>query len=96
MEVVTVRLSKSMFSAEAVARASHRHTGKCFVSLRDDERSWLVELTSKQLGVSLEDAGRALENDALDELLRIQIRSQTVGVAEVLLSAALSHAGHPE
>jgi len=89
MEGVSIRLRKSIFPLAAVTRTCHRYSGDFRVDISESEDDWLIDLLPAANASSTETVEARFRNDALDDLLRLQVQEQSRGVAEALLRAAL-------
>jgi His-Xaa-Ser system protein HxsD len=96
MQAVSIRLPKAVFTTEAVTHVAHRYTGTHFVSIKSEGDDWRIELAPMSDSAPVERLAESFENHALDELLRIQIRARTEGLAELLLRTALKGSGMQE
>lgn len=89
---IKLLLDRAVFSEEVMVRTLHRYSGRYFVELHSGIDDWEVMLTDKQAGSIDSEVAAQFKNDALDERLRDSIRTLTIGVAELLLTTALTHA----
>jgi His-Xaa-Ser system protein HxsD len=89
MELTEVRLERALFSEDVVTRTAHRYTGNFFARIRIDDPHWVISLIPKNAESTLDELVARFENDALDELLRERIRTQTHEIHSTLVSAAL-------
>ncbi|WDS34757.1 hypothetical protein [Pseudoxanthomonas sp.] len=92
MQSSTLRLDRSLFSDEVIARTAHRYTGQFQVALRVDGADVLVVLTPLDGSELPADVAGRFQNDALDENLRALVRVETREIHQQLITAALREA----
>lgn len=92
MQSSTIRLDRSLFSDEVVARTAHRYTGQFHVALRTEGADIVVALTSLEGSELPADLEGRFRNDALDENLRALVRNETREIHHQLITAALREA----
>lgn len=92
MERVAVRLDRSMFNDDVVARTAHRYTGRFFVAITTQEDHFEVTLDPRPGSIVHDDLEKHFLNDALDERLRAIVRSETADLHHELIRAALREA----
>ena len=88
----TIRLDRSLFSDEVVARTAHRYTGQFHVALRTEGADVLAVLTPLEGNELPTDVAGRFQNDALDENLRVLVRTETHELHTQLITAALREA----
>lgn len=96
---LVVRLQVSVYGADAVARAVHRFTDRCYVHLEYDGSDHLLcRLKAKRPGDDLRALGGEIVNEALDQMLRAQLAAETEQTRLLLLAHAFSNTNilHPE
>ena len=98
-EPLILEFDTNAFSLSAVQKACHRFTNIASfeVQLRTRDSSDFVLVSASPLGTKSEDGlehlGKLLRNEALDQQLREQIRTQTEGVRNLILAHAFSKTG---
>lgn len=89
MDAIEVPLDRAMYERDVVLRVAHRFSGKFFVDVRSGDESWVIELTPRSPGVLPDEVRLLVQTEAVDEALRQRIRSETHGIHQVLIEAAL-------
>jgi His-Xaa-Ser system protein HxsD len=98
-DTLAVRLQIRLYPADAVARAAHRFTDRCFVQLEYEDDAHLVcRLKLKRPGEDLATLAGEFTNEALDQVLRAQLAAETEQLRLLLLAHAFSNTNilHPE
>ena len=102
---ITLTFDLAWYEPEAIQRAAHAFTGRCYVHLESaSNESVMVRLFPKQLSpdVCTPAALAALVgefgNAVLDHTLRIHLKRETNGIRNVLIAQAFSQVDllHPE
>jgi His-Xaa-Ser system protein HxsD len=89
MATVSVHLDGAIFSNDVAARTGHRYTRDYFVEVESDPSGPIVRLTPRATGVEPKQLTEQFRNDALDELLRERVRSETSYLQTILIQAAM-------
>ena len=84
-----MEIDASLYSPDVVQATAHRFTSHCFVALARTPNGYVVELPAKPDASLADDLDRVFANELLDQALRAQVRAETRGVHEMLISAAL-------
>lgn len=92
MATVQFSMDAGLFSAEVIARTTHRCTNHFFVEVVCGDNTHSITLTPKHEGVDSVDIEGQFRNNALDERLRERIKAETAELQVTLIQAALRHA----
>jgi His-Xaa-Ser system protein HxsD len=96
---LVVRLQVRAYGADAIGRAAHRFTDRCYVHLEYEGDDYLLcRLKAKRPGLDGEDLAGEFANEALDQMLRARLASETEPTRLLLLAHAFSNTNiaHPE
>ncbi|MGE8274852.1 hypothetical protein [Stenotrophomonas sp.] len=85
-------IDRALYSDDVAARAVHRHTGELGVEVRSQGANLTVIFWSLDGSELPEDLWTRFSRDLLDERLRAAVRSETNGLQQDLLRAALNQA----
>lgn len=88
----TIRLDRSLYGDEAIARTAHGYTGQFQVSLHDEGTQVRIVLAPFEGGALPAGLEARFLNDALDQRLRQLVREETRSIHEELIRAALREA----
>lgn len=94
-----VRLPLDVYGEEAVLRAAHTFSGRCFVALeKEGERVMVCRLTPRVPLENLAHIAGEFQNEVLDQVLRARIAGSTEPVRRLILAQAFSRTNllHPE
>src|SRR3954453_11372867 len=86
---LAVRLQVRVYDADAVARAAHRFTDRCYVHIEyEDDKHLLCRLKAKRPADDLDALAGEFANEALDQTLRARLAAETEQVRLLLLAHA--------
>jgi His-Xaa-Ser system protein HxsD len=85
-------IDRALYSDDVAARAVHRYTGELGVEVRSQGANLIVGFWSLDGSNLSEDIWTRFSRDLLDERLRAAVRSETNGLQQELLHAALNEA----
>jgi len=91
-DIIAVEFDTTIYPLDAIRRAVHWHIGEYYADLRIAGSIVTLELRPKDGTTSPTDFESTLKNSVLDELLRVQVRSEARGIHEALIRAALDGA----
>jgi His-Xaa-Ser system protein HxsD len=96
---LVVRLQVAVYGFDAVARAVHRFTDRCYVHVEYDGPELLIcRFKAKRPGEDLRALAGAFANEALDQMLRARLAADTEQTRLLLLAHAFTNTNilHPE
>lgn len=85
-----ISFDKSIYSREALIKASYQFTGEYYVYLSQDDQNYIVELTSKKRKSDGNDIGNRFKNEMLAQTARQTVLQQTGRLREIILARALA------
>lgn len=85
-------IDRALYSDDVAARAAHRYTGELGVEVRSQGTDLAVIFWSLDGSELPENLWARFSRDLLDERLRAAVRSETAGLQQDLLRAALNQA----
>lgn len=89
MDAIEISLDGKVFSADTVVRATHRYSADYYTDIASTNDGFSVRLTPKSDETDTSGLSHQFRNDVLDEQLRESVRTQTQGLQETLVQAAL-------
>ncbi|MCI1053889.1 hypothetical protein [Stenotrophomonas maltophilia] len=92
MERSQFTIDRALYSDDVTARAAHRYTDKLGVEVRSQGTDLAVIFWSLDGSELPENLWARFSRDLLDERLRAAVRSETAGLQQDLLRAALNQA----
>jgi len=92
MERSQFTIDRALYSDDVAARAAHRYTGKFGVEIRSQGVDLIVVFWHLDGSELPEDLWTRFSRDLLDERLRATVRTETSGLQQELLRAALNQA----
>ncbi|HEL3217528.1 hypothetical protein JY440_02870 [Stenotrophomonas maltophilia] len=92
MERSQFTIDRALYSDDVAARAAHRYTGELGVEVCSQGANLTVGFWSLDGSNLPEDIWTRFSRDLLDERLRAAVRSETNGLQQELLRAALNQA----
>ncbi|WP_329843858.1 hypothetical protein [Stenotrophomonas sepilia] len=92
MERSQFTIDRALYSDDVTARAAHRYTDKLSVEVRSQGTDLAVIFWSLDGSELPENLWARFSRDLLDERLRAAVRSETAGLQQDLLRAALNQA----
>lgn len=92
MERSQFTIDRALYSDDVTARAAHRYGGELGVEVRSQGADLTVGFWSLDGSKLPEDLWARFSRDLLDERLRAAVRSETNGLQQELLRAALNQA----
>ena len=88
-----VRLSKAVYSLEAVKRASYALMARYDVSIAPPAEEFVCTIGPARPDVSLDQAERDFRREVVDQDLRITIETRTETLRDTILGLAFSRTG---
>ena len=84
---MTIRVSKSLYSREALLKTAYSLTDRAYLHLEQDEENWIVSW--KPRAGQEADAGE-FENELIAQALRESLISQTAEIRKMILARAFA------
>lgn len=97
-QAAELRVSRSLYGIEPIAKAAHAFTGRCFVRLDNIGDDVIVTIERKQPHDDAQVLASDMANEILDQMLRAHLKAETEAVRRLILAQAFSRTNlvHPE
>jgi His-Xaa-Ser system protein HxsD len=91
---LTIVVDETVYSREALLRASYWFTDRCYLSISPDgPNSLSVRVRAKPGGPGLAAVASEFENALLDAQLRVEIGRETAKIRELIVAKAFAEGG---
>ncbi len=88
---LTIRIDETVYSKEAVLRACHWFTDRCYLFISRSEPNVLsVRVRAKPGGLDLRAVAGEFQNALLDAQLRVEIAHETAKIRELIVAKAFA------
>lgn len=90
LNTVTIKVLKSLYRSECVLKAAYLFVDKAYILVDEDDKYWLVNLHVKNDEDNLDELEGKFMNELLEQVVRINVYSQTKNIREMLIARAIS------